>query len=143
MATKRQCAKFKEKEAHAKKQHRIKQISTPCILLQASQAFIMATKEGSDYTYVCCNRLMYPKTVIEFEAIKYSKASDYGAPGELITKLPDCVLGVNKFSDLITYHSVLVCMTYDRHQLLCRYFLLEPTANGSTTNGVCALQSFS
>ena len=44
MATKRQCAKLKEKEAHAKKQHRIKQGSTHCHLLQPFQAFIMATQ---------------------------------------------------------------------------------------------------
>ena len=84
MATKCQCAKFKEKEAHAKKQHRIKQRSTPCSLLQASQAFIMATKEGPNYTCVRCNRLMYWKTVIEFKAIKCSKAPDDGAPEQLV-----------------------------------------------------------
>ena len=120
MATKHQCARFKEKEAHAKKPHLIKQRSTPCSLLQASQAFIMATKDGPHYTCVCCNRLMYQKTVIEFKAIK---APDDGTPGQLVTKLPDCVLGVldiNKFSDLIRYHSVLVCMTFDCHQLVCR-----------------------
>ena len=60
---------------------------------------------------------MYQKTVIEFKAIKYSKAPDDGAPGQLV---PDCVLGVlafNKFSVLIRYPSVLIRMTFD---LLCR-----------------------
>ena len=76
MATKRQSADFREKEAHAKKQHRIKQSSIPCSIRQASHAFIIAAKEGPDYTCVCCHRLMYRKTVIEFKATKYSKAPD-------------------------------------------------------------------
>ena len=47
--------------------------------------FILATKEatkdGSDYVCVCCNRLMYRKTVIEFKASKYSKApEDFTVP---------------------------------------------------------------
>ena len=53
--------------------------------------------------------------MIEFKAIKYSKAPDDGPPGQLVTILLDCVLGVlaiNKFSVLIRYHSVLVYM-YD------------------------------
>ena len=50
--------------------------STPHSILQASQAFIAATKEGPDYTCVCCNRLMYRKTVIEFKINKYSKAPE-------------------------------------------------------------------
>ena len=56
-------SEFKESEAQAKKQWLIRQSSTPCRIVQASQAFIMATKEGTDYTCVCCNRLMYGKTV--------------------------------------------------------------------------------
>ena len=75
-ATKRQSCEYREREAQAKKQYRIKQKSTPSNILQASQAFIAATKEGPDYTCVCCNRLMYRKTVIEFKVTKYSKAPD-------------------------------------------------------------------
>ena len=75
-ATKRQSFEYREKEAQAKKQYRIKQKSTPSNVLKASQGFIAATKEGPDYTCVCCNRLMYRKTVIEFKVTKYSKAPD-------------------------------------------------------------------
>ena len=75
-ATKRQSSEYRENEAQAKKQCRIKQRSTPSNIFQASQAFIAATKEGPDYTCVCCNRLMYRKTVIEFKVTKYSKAPD-------------------------------------------------------------------
>ena len=75
-ATKRQSSEYREKEAQAKKQCRIKQRSTPSNVLQASQAFIAATKEGPDYTCVCCNHLMYRKTVIEFKVTKYNKAPD-------------------------------------------------------------------
>ena len=52
------------------------QRSTHSNILKASQAFIAATKEGPDYKCVCCNRLMYRKTVIEFKVTKYSKAPD-------------------------------------------------------------------
>ena len=44
--------------------------------------------------------------MIEFKAIKCSKAPDDGAPGQLVTKFPDCILGilaVNKFSVLIKH----------------------------------------
>ena len=44
--------------------------------MQASQAFITATTEGPDYTRVCCNHLMYRKTVLEFKVFKYSKAPE-------------------------------------------------------------------
>ena len=76
MATKRQSAEYREREAQAKKQCRVRQRSTPNSILKASQSFIAATKEGPDYTCVCCNRLMYRKTVIEFKVSKYSKAPD-------------------------------------------------------------------
>ena len=73
MANKRQSAEFREKEAHAKKQHWIKQSSTSVSILHASQTFLMATKEGPDYTCVGCNRLMYRKTVIEFKVQQSTK----------------------------------------------------------------------
>ena len=44
-------------------------------LMEASHAFISATKEGPDYVCVSCNRLMYRKTVQEFQVSKYDKAS--------------------------------------------------------------------
>ena len=76
MASKRQSDDYREREAQAKRQCRIRERSTASSILQASQAFIAATKEGPDYMCVCCNRLMYRKTVIEFKVTKYSKAPD-------------------------------------------------------------------
>lgn len=76
IATKRQSADYREREAQAKKQSRIRQTCIPNSVLQASQAFISATKEGPDYTCVCCNRLMYRKTVIKFKSNKYSRAPE-------------------------------------------------------------------
>ena len=43
-------------------------------LLEASCAFTSAIKEGPDYVCVCCNRLMYHKTVVEFQMSRYDKA---------------------------------------------------------------------
>ena len=75
-ATKRQSSEYRKKEAQAKKECRIKHRSAPSNILKSSQAFLTATKEGPDYMCVCCNRLMYRKTVIEFKVTKYSKAPD-------------------------------------------------------------------
>ena len=58
-ALKRQCPEVRKREAHAKKHSHIKQSSIPLSVLQASEAIIMATREGPDYTCVSCNRLMY------------------------------------------------------------------------------------
>ena len=86
-ATKRHCPEFREREAHAKKQSRIRQACTPSTIIQASDVFIRATKEGPDYICVCCNRLMYRKTVIEFKLTKYDKApKDFTAPATCGTK---------------------------------------------------------
>ena len=63
--------KQQEKEKQAKKQQRSRQSSS---ILQASQAFILATKEGPEYVCVCGNQLMYWKTVIEFKDIKINIA---------------------------------------------------------------------
>ena len=50
-------------------------------LVEASHAFISATKEGPDYVCVSCNRLMYRKTVQEFQTSKYDRApSEFVAP---------------------------------------------------------------
>jgi len=43
-------------------------------ILKVSCAFIAATMEGPDYVCVCCNRLMYHKTVQVFINSKYPKA---------------------------------------------------------------------
>ena len=43
-------------------------------LMEASHAFISATNEGPDYVCVSCNRLMYRKTVQEFQVSKYDRA---------------------------------------------------------------------
>ena len=86
-ATKRQCPEFRKKEAQAKKQSRLRQACTPSDIVQASEAFIRATREGPDYICVCCNRLMYRKTVIEFKLTKYNKApTDFTAPANSETK---------------------------------------------------------
>ena len=86
-ATKRQCPEFREKEAQAKKQSRVRQACTSSTITQASEVFIKATKEGPDYTCICCNRLMYRKTVIEFKLTKYNKApTDFTAPASCGTK---------------------------------------------------------
>ena len=89
-ATKCQCPEFRERErekVHAQKQYRIRRSCTPYTVLQASEAFSTAIKEGPDYICVCCNRLMYRKTVIEFKLTKYSKApEDFTAPATPGTK---------------------------------------------------------
>ena len=61
----------RQEERIAQKQRRIGQSST---LFEASQAFISAIKEGPDYVCVCCNRLMYRKTVQQFKEFNYDKA---------------------------------------------------------------------
>ena len=43
---------------------------------QASEAFLRATKEEPHYICICCYRLMYRKTVIEFKSTKYNKAPE-------------------------------------------------------------------
>ena len=43
-------------------------------MMEASHAFISATKEGPDYVCVSCNWLMYCKTVQEFQVSKYDRA---------------------------------------------------------------------
>ena len=45
MALKRQSPEVRKGEAHAKKQSRVKQSSISLSILQASEAFIMATRE--------------------------------------------------------------------------------------------------
>ena len=55
----------------AQRQRRIRLNS---MLLEASRAFTSAIKEGPDYVCVCCNRLMYHKTVLEFQMSRYDKA---------------------------------------------------------------------
>ena len=64
----------KQQERAGKRQRRIIQSSMSISLSKASQAFISATNEGPDYVCVCCNRLMYRKTVQEYELTKYSNA---------------------------------------------------------------------
>ena len=44
-ALKCQCHEVRKREAHAKKQSHIKQSSIPLSILQASEAFIMGTRE--------------------------------------------------------------------------------------------------
>ena len=55
----------------AQRQRRIRLNS---MLLEASHAFTSVIKEGPDYVCVCCNRLMYHKTVLEFQMSRYDKA---------------------------------------------------------------------
>ena len=90
-AAKRHCPEFREKEAHAKKQNQIRWSCSPSTIIQASEAFIRATKEGPDYICVSCDRLMYRKTVIEFKFTKYSQApEDFTAPTSSGTKQLIC-----------------------------------------------------
>ena len=53
--------------------------------MEASHAFVSATKEGPDYVCVCCNRLMYRKTVQEFQASMYDKAPSEFAVSEFVS----------------------------------------------------------
>ena len=62
-ATNRQCPEFRAKEMHAKKQNRIRQGCTPTTIIQASEAFIRATKEGPDYIYITTSPCKYDKLV--------------------------------------------------------------------------------
>ena len=52
-------------------------------LMEASHAFISATKEGPEYICMSCNRLMYRKIVQEFQVFKYDKA-----PEEFVVHVP-------------------------------------------------------
>lgn len=63
-------------ESTAKRQHRIKKGSVSLSVIDASRSFISAISEGPDYVCTCCHRLMYRKTVVEFNPTKYSKLSD-------------------------------------------------------------------
>ena len=81
----------------AQKQRRIGQSST---LFAASQAFISAVKEGPDYICVCCNRLMYRKTVQQFKEFNYNKA-----PSEFV--MPKSVSAQDKQWICKTCHSAL------------------------------------
>lgn len=42
----------------------------------ASESFAAAVREGPDYVCTCCHRLMYRKTVAEFNPTKYKKLSE-------------------------------------------------------------------
>ena len=86
----------RQEERIAQKQ-RIGQSST---LLEASQAFISAIKEGPDYVCVCCNRLMYRKTVQQFKGLNYDKA-----PSEFV--MPKCTSTQDKQRICKTCHSAL------------------------------------
>ena len=45
-------------------------------LSQVSRSFHAAVREGPDYVCTCCHRLMYRKTVVEFNRSKFSKLSE-------------------------------------------------------------------
>ena len=63
-----------QEERVARKQRRCGQSST----LLTSHSFTSAVQEGPDYVCVCCNRLMYRKTVQQFQVSNYDKApSDF------------------------------------------------------------------
>ena len=68
--------------------------------MEASHAFISATKEGTDYVCVSCNRLMYRKTVQEFQVSKYNKA-----PSEIV--MPESVSAQDKQWICKTCHNAL------------------------------------
>ena len=66
----------RQQESAAKKQRRIRQNSRAHSIEEISQLFMSATREGPDYICTCCHRLMYRKTVIEFNISKYPKAPE-------------------------------------------------------------------
>ena len=67
-----------QKERIRRKQRRIRQSST---LLEASRAFTSSMEEGQHYVCMCCNRLMYHKTVQQFQVSNYDKVpSDFVVP---------------------------------------------------------------
>ena len=70
------------------------------MLLEASHAFTSAIKEGPDYVCVCCNQLMYRKTVHEFQVSKYDKA-----PGKFV--IPECISAQDKQWICKTCHNAL------------------------------------
>ena len=88
----------RQEESAAKKQRRIKQHCSAQSIEVISQVFITATKEGSDYICTCCHRLMYQKTVIEFNISKYPKAPEEFVSMSVRTSAKD---------------KVWVCKTYD------------------------------
>ena len=74
-----------QQQRTAQRQRRTGQNST---LLEASHAFTSAIKDGPDYVCVCCNRLMYRKTVQEFQKYKYDKApSQFVVPESISIQL--------------------------------------------------------
>ena len=81
----------------AQSQRRIRLNST---LLEASRAFTSAIKEGPDYVCVCCNRLMYHKTVLEFQMSRYDKA-----PSNFV--VPESVSACDKQWICMTCHNAL------------------------------------
>ena len=56
-----------------RKRHSVNSSQLNDTLLQASNSFTKAMKEGPHYICVSCNRLMYRKTVIQFQLSKYDK----------------------------------------------------------------------
>ena len=73
-----------------------------CKAYRTSQMFTSAIKEGPDYVCTCCHRLMYHKTVVEFNASKYSKVS-----GQLMSILSFSV-PVQKGKDGYAKHVILL-----------------------------------
>ena len=74
----------------ARKHRRSRQNST---LLEVSHSFASAIQEGPDYVCVCCNGLMYRKTVQQFQPLNYDKA-----PSDFV--VPDSVSAQDKRVDL-------------------------------------------
>ena len=76
METEEAGEKCKKQESAAKRQQRIRQNSIAQSIEEVSQVFMSATMEGPDYICSCCRRLMYQKTVLEFEISKYPRAPE-------------------------------------------------------------------
>ena len=83
--------KLKQQDSSAKREQRIKQHSAVRSVEEVSKVFLSAVKEGPDYICACCHRLMYRKTVLEFNISKYTKAPEEFATMSVCTSAKDKV----------------------------------------------------
>ena len=90
----------KENQCQQESIARKKRIGQSSTLLEALHAFTSAIKEGPDYIGVCCNRLMYRKTILQFQVSNYDKA-----PSEFV--VPKTVSAQDKQWICKTCHSTL------------------------------------
>ena len=99
--TQKTCDICRQKDAAAHKRRRTEESCAVQSIQNVSQMFTSAIKEDPDYVCTCCHRLMYHKTVVEFNASKYSKVS-----GQLMS-----ILFSSKFLCASAKGKVWVCKT--------------------------------